>query len=236
MSRTVQVHRDLAYLEESWPHVVNCKLPGTARSWVETPQVGELSPEAADRLGKKGVPRAAPAAVFVLDLLADYARIADDVARTVVDVADLGAQFLPLNAASKDPRPWLHVIATWVSQAHDRDDKTIPWVAAMIYPIVSSTARLLGDVRSGQVLNGVCPWCQGRTATGLGERTLQIRYPDPDDKDDEPLIFCFGVNCRPPSAACGQQWRGHPAWLQREWNWLAEQLIQIPSNRTREAV
>lgn len=221
------VAADLDYMIDAWPLLVSMKIPGSQRSWVETPRRTALTDADKERLGKQGIVRRAPANVGALDLLATIAARADDIARCVVDVAELGHDFLPMESAAKDPRPWFLVISTWIGQAHQRDDLTVPWVADQVRTLTQPTARLLGDVRDGQVMNAVCPWCGGRTASGTGERTLQIHYPShrtTTDTDDEPLIFCFGIECTPPSSACGSRYQGHPAWTHREWGWLAAQL------------
>lgn len=219
------VTNDLEYIASSWPILVTLKIPGTARSWVETPRRSVLSASDLERMGKKGVPRQSPADVGVLDLLQMIASTADDLARTITDVAELGPEFLPLDSAAKDPRPWFSVAGTWLLAAHRVDPKTIPWVASALYPLTSQMSRLLGDVRDGQVMNGICPWCHGRNKDSTtGERTMQIHYPDPNVIADEPLIFCRGWNCAPPSSACGTRWNDCPAWNQREWEWLAAQL------------
>ncbi|MGB3771726.1 MAG: hypothetical protein WBF79_01945 [Rhodococcus sp. (in: high G+C Gram-positive bacteria)] len=222
----VSVMSDLDYLIDAWPSVVHAKIPGSERSWVETPRRGVLTEMDAERMGKQGVPRKAPTIVGVLDLLHQFAHSADEVARTVVDVAGLDTSFLPLDAASKDPRPWLLVVKTWLDSADKRDSRTIPWVHDQMTALTVQVERLLGDVRDGQVMNGVCPWCRGRLQDGGTEgRTLRIHYPNGRDENDEPLIFCFGVNCNPPQAACGTRFRGKPAWNIREWDWLSAQLI-----------
>lgn len=247
VARTCQ---DLTYLAEAWPHLVTLRMPGTARSWVETPRrTGTLSERDLERMGKKGIPRPVPVDVSVLDLLARIATVADDLARTVVDVCGLGsdavaelvidwedqravaaarteaaAAFLPPLAAARDPRPWLRVAGTWLAGAHEADASTAPWVADQLRPLITQAAHMLGDVRHGQVMNGICPWCTGRTTAGTGERTLQIHYPVADDDTDEPLIICHGLNCAPPSGECGQTRGGRPAWPRREWDWLATQL------------
>lgn len=225
--------RDLDYLAEAWPALIVLKVPGTARSWVETPRrAGVLSEADAERLGKKGVPRPVPVDVGVLDLLARIATVVDDVARTIVAAAGLddptrkppirAEDFLPLVPATVNPARWMTTTATWLAAAHDRDDRSAPWVTDQLAPLVAITARLLGDIRDGQVMNGVCPWCNGLTVDGMGERTMQIHYPVSDD--DEPLVLCHGLNCAPPSSACGMRHHGQPAWPIREWDWLSKML------------
>ena len=261
------VTRDLAYLQEAWPAIVNLKIPGTARTWVETPRRrGVLSPADRERLGKKGVPRQAPVDVGVHDLLANIASRSEDIGRCIVDVAGLGAaalsadqarcmpwawsdvdaeivaaewytaQFLPARSGLADPRPWLIVARTWLAAADEFDDRTVPWVDAQIAGPVAAAARLLGDVRDGQVMNGICPWCEGRTIGALlgGERTMQIVYPDVDDENDEPVIVCTGEYCAPPASACGMHRDGMPAWPRREWDWLSTMLHTPGAQPTHE--
>lgn len=43
-------------------------------------------------------------------------------------------------------------------------------------------------------------------------------------EEDEPLVVCRGLNCAPPSSACGFRHRGQPAWPIREWDWLSKML------------
>lgn len=224
---------DIEYLLEAWPAIVVLKIPGPPRTWVETPRrSGVLSAAEAERLGKKGIPRPAPADVSVLDLLARIASTFDEIARLIVEVAGLddptatppihAEQFLPTASSTKDPCAWMCTTATWLAEAHDRDARTAPWVQKTLAPLVAATARLLGDVRDGQVMNGICPWCDGLTVDGVGERTMQIHYPVTDD--DEPLVVCRGMNCTPPSSACGVRHQGQPAWPIREWDWLSKML------------
>ncbi|MGW0043459.1 hypothetical protein [Rhodococcus sp. NPDC003348] len=221
-----RIRDDLTYLTEAWPHLIELRIPGPPRPWAETPRrTGVLTEQDLERMGPKGIPRPAPADVSVLDLLASIATSADDMARTVITVvAAPPDQALPPNPASHDPRPWLDLIPGWLRYAHELDDRTVPWITGQLQPLVHRTARLLGDVRDGQALNGICPWCNGFTASGPGIRTLQIHYPVTDDEDDEPLIVCLGVDCNPPRSACGMRHDGHPAWARREWDWLATQL------------
>ncbi|MDG3012475.1 hypothetical protein G4X40_20250 [Rhodococcus sp. D2-41] len=238
MSTVDRIIADLNYLEAAWPNLVTLKLPGTARAWVERPRPHTITaPVEPDQLGLAGVPRPAPADVDVLDLLWQIATVADDLARTVCEVVDLGPDFLPDAPASVDPRPWLAVVIAWMPQAHRDDDRTAPWVAQQLRTPVAAAARLLGDIRDGQALNAICPWCAGRSTDGTtGCRTLQVHHPSAraDDEDPDELIVCFGTNCGPPSSACGQRWHGHPAWPRREWDWLASQLT-APATESRTA-
>ncbi|OZC62131.1 hypothetical protein CH267_00895 [Rhodococcus sp. 06-621-2] len=223
-----EVRSDITYLADSWPLLVTFKIQGTARSWVETPRRAVMSETDLERMGKKGVPRQAPGDIQVLSLLQSIVSAAEDVARTVITVAGLKkVDHLPMYSAAKDPIPWLTTCNAWLDAAHGNDDLTLPWVSGRFKPLATATAHLLGDVRAGQVMNGICPFCYGRTkGVTAGERTLQIHYPDPDDPTDEPVIACRGLNCRPPSNVCGYKTdAGHPCWPRREWDWLASMLL-----------
>lgn len=224
--------RELQYLVDAWPIIVELKIPGPARSWVERPRrTGVITPEDLDRMGPQGVPRPAPADVSVLDLLSRISTVADNVLRTIHVVLGLvDGRHVPARSAWIDARPWLSEAKSWLAQAQEDNDKTVPWVLAQLAPLTATTARLLGDVREGQVINAVCPWCGGRAEGGLvGERTMSLRYPDHRDEEEgdvpeDPLIVCRGLACEPPAASCGTRWQEHPAWPRREWDWLASQL------------
>ncbi|OZE89964.1 hypothetical protein CH298_13345 [Rhodococcoides fascians] len=251
------VEADLLYLAEGWPALVRLKVPGSARSWVEQPRKHVLSESDLERMGKKGVPRQAPADVGVLDLLARIATVTHNVALSVAALGPgastlrdahergepwawtdpeayqfaaryFGRHFLTTRLPSVDPRPWLMTTRTWLGSANEADPQTVPWVGRMFEPIVEQFSRLLGDVRDGQCMNGVCPWCGGLVADGVvGVKTMRVLHPDVDDESSEPLIVCFGVRCSPPGEACGRLWEGKPAWGKREWEWLASQLVDL---------
>lgn len=204
--------------------LVTLKIPGTARSWVERPRrTGVLTDADVERMGPQGVPRPAPADVSVIDLLSRIETVADDLVRTLRSVVD-DLTGLPEPSAFHDPRPWFDRARELLPVAHDADPRSGPWCADQVRPLAQKTARLLGDVRDGQVLDGVCPWCGGLSERGSGERTMQVRYPDARSVEEEPLIVCRGLGCSPPSQACGTRHDGQPAWPTREWDWLAKQL------------
>ncbi|APE09718.1 MULTISPECIES: hypothetical protein [Rhodococcus] len=221
-----RVKEDLEYLQEAWPSLVALRVPGTARSWVENPRrAGMLSPEDQERLGKRGFQTPAPADIQVLDLIWSIANQARDIVECMVEVIDAGRDYVPAESSTRDPRPWLETARELIDAAQKIDEATLPWVACQIAPLVKQTAHLLGDFRDGQVLNGICPWCNGRGDGGMvGLRTMQLHYPDPDEEDDQPLVVCRGVNCDPPRGMVGMRWRGRPAWTRREWDWLAKML------------
>lgn len=223
------VRDDMEYLAEAWPYVVSLKLPGTAKAWTEKPRKGVLSEADLERMGAAGVPRQAPANVGVLDLLQMTVSTTVDVVRTLSAV--LGDENPGAVVSMRDIRPALRWIARTVEDANVVDEQSIPWTGFMFDPITAQTAYLLGDVRSGQTMNAICPWCGGQTGSHKGERTMQIHYPNLENAADEPLILCQGLGCAPPSSACGMRWRGYPAWPRREWDWLSTEL----ASTTRKA-
>lgn len=244
--------RDLEYLAEVWPWLIALRVPGTRKRWAQHSQHRRhLSVNALDAMGWKGVPRPAAADVSVLDVLGGI----DALARRVADEALYVLPqyrievWRPRRAPSHDARPWLRLASRLLPQAHDATvddlDPMVEWVEARLGGLPADAARLMGDVRDGQDLAGICPWCHGLTDRGTGEPTLRIHYPravdlatpfDPDagfaarvtrpdePRDAGPLIVCHGVNCTPSSQDCGHRWHGRPAWNMREWEWLAKQL------------
>lgn len=235
--RTGEIARDLWYLADRWRLVLECRIPGTAKAWTQTASGRRVSTAQLPALdaGGHGAPTPAPVSVSVLDVLADYHGVATVVYPRVMRAAGLSTR--PVR--SRDPRPYLVEAATHLTVAADRDDSVPIAVASAIRPLTMDVARLMGDVRDGQLLAGICPWCRGRTAAGTGVPTMRLHYPpadaagpiDPDGMlgrgGDQPLIVCHGLNCAPPSAACGESSRGRPAWTPREWDWLAKMLLPL---------
>lgn len=236
---------DLQYLEEVWPWLVELRVPGSRKRWAQHDMRRRtLTSEALDAMGWRGVPRPAAADVSVLDVLADTVdvgrRCAIEMLRALPHYR--WEVWCPTTPATRDARPWLHLAARLLPQAHaatvDDLDPMVEWVEARLGTLPADAARLMSDIRDGQDLAGICPWCQGLTAYGLGEPTMRIHYPhaldtqpfDPDapdhrrDGDAGALIVCHGINCSPPTRDCGTRWYGHPAWNMREWEWLAKQL------------
>jgi hypothetical protein len=80
----------------------------------------------------------------------------------------------------------------------------------------------LGMLPDGQLLDALCPWCDGRTTTAPagGARTLRVRML----ADGRPAVVCEGT-CEPPEHDVGAEWRGRPAWpLEAEGAWLAGRI------------
>lgn len=227
----------LAYLERSWPLLVEVKTPGTPRRWTERRPRGARP--TVDRLLATAAPSPAPVVLSVLDVTQRLSALAAELAATVAAVIDpcpvpetdpphAHLARVP-SSAFVDPRPHLAFVRAHLDEADELDDRTVPWVLDLADRVVHAVERALGEVRVGQTLAALCPWCGGRTeqAPAGGERTLQVLLPDDDDEDDEPLIVCTGVSCEPPPNACGQRDRGRPAWPEREWDWLARMLHPV---------
>lgn len=236
-----RIRKDLDYLIDVWPDLVLMLEPGTRRRWSQR----RVDPETAARRAEEtrqefeerrklppalrlvGAPpgvHPAPIDVSVLDTLQRVARLADELAR---DVGEWAAQPMGRTfSAHLDPRPYLLHVRAHLSAAQEWDSRVAPWISDKVRQVVADVASHRGELREGQMLDAICPWCGGRTesAPAGGERTISLRHPSVDDEDDEPLIVCHGLNCTPPVTACSRQVGGQPAWPRREWDWLAAQL------------
>lgn len=247
-----QVVEDLDYLIGSWPALVTLSTPGsTKRRPVGRHEISDAQRahravlamqeriedrKRAKELGCVPVPPTgpipAPAALGVLDLLARFVMVASDVAETVADTA--GVDRPPqVESSWTDPRPYLQLARAWLTVADDVDSRTVPWVGLQLRPLADQVATQLGEVHDGQLLDALCPWCRGRTERrpNGGERTLVVyargsRLEQAEgQRKDGPVIVCRGVNCEPPEQSCGTRIGSHPAWPEREWEWLAKQLL-----------
>lgn len=252
--KTARAKRDLTYLIEQWPSIVELGIPGSRKRWVQSHPTGAISKGQLEDYGLdgvKGVARPAAADVHVLDLCTDYSDIARDLYWRTITIIGLQHNVFRPNNALAHPDHYFSVVSTFIWGAQFHDDSFGALVGHKIAKLVTEVARLLGDMRDGQVLQGICPWCHGRGADGIeGEATMRLHYPaeldntaqpfDPDTRkrtadQKEPLIVCHGHNCTPPSNAYGQRWRDKPAWCEREWEWLAKQLNNRSSQTRRTA-
>ncbi|MEN1976888.1 hypothetical protein [Cellulomonas olei] len=205
-----QIAEDTRYLIDAWRPLVELGVPGT-------------SPR---RL-------AAPAPLDLLDLLARFVSVCAEVAETVAQIA--GVERLDASASLHvDPRPYLSHARTWLKVAQDANDTTEAWVAEQLHRLADAVAAHLGELADGQVLEALCPWCHGRSErrpTG-GDLTLTVyaRGPRPGSGGEalrDPMVVCRGTNCEPPPNECGHTVGGHPAWPDREWDWLAARLLPV---------
>lgn len=253
-----QAGRDLTYLIEQWPRIVTLRVPGTRKRWVQAEFRSAVTHEVlADKGldGVKGVPRAAAADVNVLTICATYADTARDLFWDVMAIRSLPREvFAPAVAVTADPAAYLEVVHTHLQDTQGVEPTFAQQVNRRLAKLVPEVARMLGDIRDGQTLAGICPWCHGRTPTGLHEPTIHLHYPPqlgdeedtpldpnpaaptplPADKKPkpEPLFVCHGLNCAPPPTAYGHTHEGKPAWPIREWDWLAKQLNNANTRRT----
>lgn len=214
-------------LVEWWPHLVELRTPGTPRRWTEVASSPRVSADRLERLSPSAAPSPAPAVVSVLDLVQRVAVTAADVSTTVAAVA--GVAPARLRSAWIDPVLHLEHARSCLRAADEADPLTAPWVIAELAPLVLAVATEVGEVRTGQTLRALCPWCRGRTTavpTG-GERTLQVILPDEAEEEAEPMIVCVGLICSPPPSKCGRRVNGRPAWPEREWDWLAKNLLEL---------
>ncbi|MFF2621224.1 hypothetical protein [Oerskovia jenensis] len=246
-----RLSEDIAYLISSWPSLVELRVPGTSPRRTTGHRMSDRQREALARLVRAerddarepgavpgSGPRQVPVAVGILDALARFASTAYDVAEHVAQVVGIDRPE-GIGSVWQDPRPHLEVVRTWIASAARVDPETLPWAVDLFHALADSVATLLGEVHGGQVLDAMCPWCSGR-GPGGELRTLVVLVPltrdeqaakelDATDPDlVEPLIVCRGTNCTPPPSACGAFHRGWPAWGEREWDWLAKQLLPVP--------
>lgn len=253
---TTRVHRqvleDLDYLTGAWPNLVTMKIPGTGRrrpagrhevSDAQHVREAELAAREAeeDRATRHGAlpvpptgPIPAPAAPNVLDLLARFASVAEEVAVAIAQTAGIDRP-PAVESAWTDPRPYFQFARAWLTVADAADDRTMPWVAEQLHPLADAVAAALGEVHDGQVLDAVCPWCGGRTERSDRQRTLVVfargarraQIEKDTTSSEGPVIVCHGVNCEPPTSSCGMRVGDHPAWPEREWEWLAKHLLPV---------
>ena len=251
-ARSVLGHLD--YLVEAWPDLVTMgvaaggrrRLPSSRRhrpDAVVLAQAAEARAELLERRQIGWVPgtgkHPAPVDVDMLDLIRDVVAAAEDLALTITQTAGVDR---PSHVTSvwEDPRPWLLSARAWLTAADEVDDLTVPWARSVLAPVVRRVASTVGEILDGQVIDALCPWCRGRSEKrpNGGERTLMVAAPGQAStgarpeatapgQGDGPLVVCHGTNCAPPDSACGRRLRGMPAWPEREWDWLAKQLLPL---------
>lgn len=218
--KLTKVHRDVTFVAMHWPDLVEARLPGTPRRWVQTRSRAESRRHAtsAGVSALAGLSKAkAPEHLDVLDTITDVVAVSRTLADAVAQLADV-EQLGPPRSAYTDPRPYLTLVSDhlddaaladggWLLDAalDDRDD-------ASIVRARRRTAAALQLTLGGQVLDADCPWCRARP--------LRIRIVA-----DEPLVVCESRRvCEPPEADCGTWVRDRPAWIQPEWEWLARRI------------
>ena len=228
-------------------HLTDSVMPGTARPW-RTPQVSAERRAELDRQARQdrllidqqghlpahlrqqsiAVPPGESPAPYDLDIA--------DLLSTILAGADLYADRAcalaqrpcdpPASSAFADPTRHLQLLSQlqpWY------DDDLRAEVDLWAQDMVEQAATSLGLVTDGQLLPGLCPWCDGRTPAhpAGGAKTLRVRT-----LLDRPVVVCEGGLCAPESADCGLWWRALPAWdLHNEGAWLADRISRADERR-----
>jgi hypothetical protein len=248
-----QIAEDMDYLIGAWPFLVALGVPGTdnprrphrrpseeqrARAALEAMQerIEARMPGYVRGTG----PIVAPVPIALLDLLSQLVGTVAEVCDTVTQTAGVERPPQPVSSWT-DPRPYLQAARAWLSVAAEADERTEPWVAGRLHPLADAVASHLGEVHDGQTIEALCPWCGGRTDghPNGGELTLvvyarqsrleQASMPTEAakvgaERAEGPVIVCRGVNCSPPPSHVGVWVGEQPAWPEREWAWLSDQI------------
>lgn len=235
--RVGAIRQDLRWVRDRWEDVHEMRLRGTPRPWREP----TISPEAraeldrqariekVDREGLTMGESPAPVHVDVLDVLSDILMRADMLAEHMAQT--IGVERLDhADSAFADAAPFLTFIDLHLTVFIEDDADGLEAVSQVARELKSEMAQVLGEIYDGQLLSGLCPFCDGRDErhpTG-GARTLKVRLvwlPRPEDRDHhEPCIVCTSGTCEPSESECGLWVKGAPAWPLAEWDWLAKRL------------
>lgn len=242
-----QVRRNLAHLVEYAPLLAESKLPGTPLPWVAPLLSDEARDEQAarDRLERdererdnrgRGVVMGftrAPGRVDVLDLLVEINMTANDL---IEGLAGYVPTVLPaVWSVFQDPRILLGEVDRLLPIADEMSEDPTWWAARKIRQLSDQVDRALRLIRPGTTLEALCPFCGGVDARhpAGGRLTLRVeQVAKPRAKtatrpkvEEAWAVVCHGESCTPPEDKCGTWFRGHPAWPQSEWDWLAKQLL-----------
>ena len=231
-SRFRGILRDLTWLEEMWPDLVESRIPGTDRPWREptiTPErraeLDELAKAEKEARGPECLGESpAPVHVDVLDVLSDLLMAMDLLHEHVAQTA--GLDRLPsAPSAYADPSPYLRFIREHLAAAAEVDEEVVDAAADKCREQVDAVSHSLALLRDGQTLKAPCPWCRGVTphTPAGGAFTLRVRII-PWLEDETAAVVCHNDACDPPEAECGTRHRGRPAWPSWEWDWLAKRL------------
>lgn len=171
----------------------------------------------------------------IADLLAEILTAADEWADRVC-FAVWRPVDPPACSAFEDPSRRLDLVERYLAGAVVADPALAEVVEARCDALVYRAHGLLGLLGDGQLLNAVCPWCDGRTTSAPvgGARTMRVRAQLPagkrtmtqvDPVDVRWFVVCESGTCEPPPADCGERLRGRPAWLLRtDGDWLAARI------------
>ena len=223
--RPTRTLADIGFLVEHWPHLVEERLPGTARPWRQA----ELTPErraqldALARIERHERAEApgeseAPMHVDVLDVLTALTAAACRLASQAAYEAGCALLLPALPGPHADPRMRLGTLAEHLPAA---SEETQSAAADKFAALAADTATVLRLIRDGQRLDAECPWC-GQA------RALVVRVPE----NLPAMVACESARvCEPPDRDCGIRWRGRPAWSWHEWDWLADRIAYLAATR-----
>lgn len=224
MRRSAVTAAELRYLSRLWPALHATRMPGTRPwrppVWIDPEQAATRDQQAhLDRLYRDpDAPgsSAAPLDLAALDLLRDLAL---DVAQ-LAEIVSMTAR-CPLPAIACDLRAGavgaLRHAAACLPTAWDANPDVGRWAELETRRIIRRVDRHLGQLRDGQRLSAICPWCGGGVRR---EPTWRVRILP----GDQPAIVCESELCEPPSKDVGTWWLGRPAWPMPEWDWLARRI------------
>lgn len=204
--------RDLDWLTLVWGDLMQSRIKGSPRTWLQTPTTKpETVREGDDLVTVNGMP--APVHLDVLDQIVDVVSWADETAEHVAQV--LGMDRLPhADSAYADPRPFLRLIRDNLSALFRDEPGLAEVVADEARTRARGAERLLGMNRFGQVLDCDCPYC-GQ------ERALTVVVLDGAD----PLVVCMGRCWMDDDQSGHATWRGRRAWSYPDgWTQLAKIL------------
>lgn len=218
---------DLDWVHAYWPDLTAARLPlTTPRPWrqaelskqVRAERDAQARAERFDRTELSFGESPAPVDVNVLTTALDLLVYADDLAAALA----APAMCPPLPSPARgdlDARPYLHYAAARLHEL--RDESLAEWAAPYARWMYDQAAAALAMVYDGQVLDVICPWCDGRTpeAPVGGARTWRVvTLPG-----DQIAIVCSGA-CEPPAKLVGTWWYGQPCWPISEWERLAKHV------------
>lgn len=208
--------RDCGFVLWHWTDLLDAKVPGTPRPWAQTMTREESRAKARTQAREVEVPQGpAPVHLDVVDTVVEVRRIGRELAVYALEAIGDDPAELP-HGVGDDARPWWAYLARVLDRLVDQRDDGVDEVLRRIRHAKQLTAAALRLILDGHVIEADCPWCRARP--------LKVRIVA-----GEPLVVCESDRvCEPPEADCGN-WIGRrgvarPAWIQPEWEWLAQRI------------
>lgn len=242
MASLAKVLEDIQYLTNHWPDLKALLVHGTVRDWrhgyaelTDAARIERDKQAWLDRHDTEGQTHGeapAPLNLGILDLLTEtlmtcdllHERVAQTVGHPRLDhAASIG----------DDPRRFLAYIEVLLPEACETDPDVLDAAAEKVSRLRSRMMVETGEIRDGQALEAICPFCVGRTTktpTG-GAKTLRIRLVparaavSTTADETEPVIVCESGTCQPFDAEVSHWVKGAPAWPMPDWSWLSQRLI-----------